>query len=142
RGSGGGRRPALRGHGVSAADLRAGVRDQRHRWGAAGRPRGGNRTQPASWARVRSGGDGDRLADAFRRGLDRMSSAVAERTETEAAVQPRRLAWWKIALGPWMVGVILAAFLYVGAAQNFMVPDAARIVFFHVPVSILLFVWY
>src|SRR5207237_6648748 len=53
-----------------------------------------------------------------------------------------RLAWWKIALGPWMVGVILAAFLYVGAAQNFMVPDAARIVFFHVPVSILLFVWY
>jgi heme exporter protein C len=53
-----------------------------------------------------------------------------------------RLAWWKIALGPWMVGVILGAFIYVGPAQGFIHPEAARIIFFHVPLAILLIVWF
>jgi len=41
-----------------------------------------------------------------------------------------------------MAAVIAAAFLYAGPAANFMHPDAARIIFFHVPLAILLIVWY
>jgi heme exporter protein C len=41
-----------------------------------------------------------------------------------------------------MLAVIAAAFLYAGPAQSFQMPDAARIVFFHVPVAILLLVWF
>src|SRR5437868_4735955 len=41
-----------------------------------------------------------------------------------------------------MVAVILGAFLYAGPAQGFMHPEAARIIFFHVPLAILLIVWF
>src|SRR5438067_12308438 len=52
------------------------------------------------------------------------------------------VAWWKIALGPWMAAVILGAFLYAGPAAGFMHPDAARLILFHVPLAILLIVWF
>jgi heme exporter protein C len=52
------------------------------------------------------------------------------------------LAWWKLLLGPWMLAVIAGAFVYAKEARGFLVPGAARIVFFHVPVAILLMVWF
>jgi heme exporter protein C len=52
------------------------------------------------------------------------------------------LAWWKALLAPWMLAVIAGAFFYAGPARDFMVPAAARIVFFHVPVAVLLIVWF
>lgn len=39
----------------------------------------------------------------------------------------------KILLGIWMTAVIVAAFLFAPAAQGFAQPEAARIIFFHVP---------
>ncbi len=54
----------------------------------------------------------------------------------------RGIAWWKLATGPWMTLVILGAFLYAGPAEQFQMPEAARIIFFHVPVALLLALWY
>jgi heme exporter protein C len=44
------------------------------------------------------------------------------------------IAPWKYAVGLWMAGVILGAFLFAGDARNF-VAGAARIMFFHVPIA-------
>lgn len=44
-------------------------------------------------------------------------------------------SFWKIVCGVWMAGVIVAAFLFVGPALGFQEPEAARIIFFHVPVA-------
>src|ERR1051326_1745843 len=43
---------------------------------------------------------------------------------------------WKWLLGPWLALVIVAAFTYVREAQGF-VPGTGRIIFFHVPQSML-----
>jgi heme exporter protein C len=43
----------------------------------------------------------------------------------------------KILLGIWMVAVIVAAFLFTPAAQGFRSPEAARIIFFHVPNAVV-----
>ncbi|MEN6520463.1 MAG: cytochrome c biogenesis protein CcsA [Armatimonadota bacterium] len=43
----------------------------------------------------------------------------------------------KILIGIWMAGVIAAAFLYAPPAEGFAHPDAARIIFFHVPNAIV-----
>lgn len=43
----------------------------------------------------------------------------------------------KLLIGIWMAGVIVAAFLYAPAAEGFAHPDAARIIFFHVPNAIV-----
>jgi heme exporter protein C len=48
--------------------------------------------------------------------------------------RPVRTAAWKYAVGLWMTGVILGAFLYAGDAQGF-VAGAARIMFFHIPIA-------
>ncbi len=42
---------------------------------------------------------------------------------------------WKILCGVWIAGVIVAAFAFVGPARGFAEPEAARIIFFHVPVA-------
>ncbi|NLB96503.1 MAG: cytochrome c biogenesis protein CcsA [Armatimonadetes bacterium] len=42
---------------------------------------------------------------------------------------------WRIVCGAWMAGVIAAAFIGVGPAAGFREPEAARILFFHVPVA-------
>jgi len=43
----------------------------------------------------------------------------------------------KLLLGIWMAGVTAAAFLYVPPAEGFARPEAARIIFFHVPNAIV-----
>lgn len=43
----------------------------------------------------------------------------------------------KLLLGIWMAGVIAAAFLFTPPAEGFARPDAARIIFFHVPNAIV-----
>jgi heme exporter protein C len=62
--------------------------------------------------------------------------------EIAARREAAGLPWWKILLAPWMLAVIVGAFVFVGPAQRFQVPEAARIVFFHVPVAMLLMVWF
>src|SRR2546421_564148 len=62
--------------------------------------------------------------------------------EIAAGRATARFAWWKWLLGPWMLAVIAGAFLYAREARGFQVPGAARIVFFHVPVAMLLMVWF
>ncbi|HHX41218.1 MAG TPA: cytochrome c biogenesis protein CcsA [Armatimonadetes bacterium] len=42
---------------------------------------------------------------------------------------------WRILCGVWMAGVIAAAFIGVGPAAGFREPEAARILFFHVPMA-------
>jgi heme exporter protein C len=69
-------------------------------------------------------------------------SASAQEVRTGAAAVERGVAWWKWLLAPWMLAVIVAAFVFVAPAQDFRDPGAARIIFFHVPVAILLFVWF
>lgn len=44
---------------------------------------------------------------------------------------------FKLLLGIWMSAVIVVAFLYAPAAEGFAQPDAARIIFFHVPNAIV-----
>lgn len=48
----------------------------------------------------------------------------------------------KAGLGVWMCGVIAAAFLYVPPAVGFASPDAARMVLFHIPCSMMAVVAY
>jgi heme exporter protein C len=43
---------------------------------------------------------------------------------------------WKWLVGPWLAGVIVAAFMYAREAQGF-VQGAARIMFFHIPQAML-----
>ena len=43
--------------------------------------------------------------------------------------------FWRVLCGVWLAGVIVAAFVGVGPAQGFREPDAARILFFHVPMA-------
>ncbi|MBI2842412.1 MAG: cytochrome c biogenesis protein CcsA [Armatimonadetes bacterium] len=43
----------------------------------------------------------------------------------------------KLLLGIWMVAVIVAAFLFAPPAQGFAEPEAARIIFFHVPLAMV-----
>jgi len=43
----------------------------------------------------------------------------------------------RIVLGLWMAAVIVGAFLYAPAAKGFQQPDAARIIFFHVPNAVV-----
>jgi heme exporter protein C len=43
----------------------------------------------------------------------------------------------KILLGIWMSAVIMAAFLFAPAAEGFRAPEAARIIFFHVPNAVV-----
>jgi heme exporter protein C len=43
--------------------------------------------------------------------------------------------FWKLLCGVWVAGVIVAAFLGVGPAVGFRAPEAARILFFHVPTA-------
>lgn len=70
-----------------------------------------------------------------------MSAAVEEPL---APVQERAagMTWWKWLLGPWMAAVTVAAFVAVGPAAGFQAPEAARIIFFHVPVAMLLLLWF
>lgn len=43
--------------------------------------------------------------------------------------------FWKALCGVWIAGVIVAAFVGVGPAVGFRDPEAARIIFFHVPTA-------
>ncbi len=43
----------------------------------------------------------------------------------------------KILLGIWMSAVIVAAFLFAPPAKGFAQPEAARIIFFHVPIAMV-----
>lgn len=50
---------------------------------------------------------------------------------------------WKPLLGPWMAAVILLAYLWAGPLANgFQEPEAARIIFWHVPMAMLGLVWF
>lgn len=42
---------------------------------------------------------------------------------------------WRVLCGVWIAGVIVAAFIGVGPALGFREPEAARILFFHVPMA-------
>src|SRR5713101_3810060 len=61
--------------------------------------------------------------------ISTMATAAKKRSST-------RIAGWKYLVGLWMAGIILTAFLYAGAAAGF-VAGVARIMFFHVPMSIM-----
>lgn len=43
--------------------------------------------------------------------------------------------FWKILCGVWIAAVVVAAFLFVPPAAGFREPEAARMLFFHVPVA-------
>ncbi|MBI3909944.1 MAG: cytochrome c biogenesis protein CcsA [Armatimonadetes bacterium] len=53
-----------------------------------------------------------------------------------------RLAWWQWAAFPVLAAVVALTYLWVGPATYFSSPGAARIIFFHVPVAMLLAYWY
>lgn len=52
-------------------------------------------------------------------------------------------AFWKWLVGPWMIGVTLLAYLWAKPLNNgFQSPEAARIIFWHVPMAMLGLVWF
>ena len=52
------------------------------------------------------------------------------------------MTWWKWLLLPWMLTVIGLSYLWAGSFEGFQMPEAMRIVFWHVPQAILSLVWY
>ncbi|MBM3458451.1 MAG: hypothetical protein FJX77_07975, partial [Armatimonadetes bacterium] len=52
------------------------------------------------------------------------------------------LAPWKLLVGPWMVGVTLLAYLWAQPLEAFRTPEAARIIFWHVPMAMLGLLWF
>ncbi len=52
------------------------------------------------------------------------------------------VALWKWALLPLIMGVICMAYLWAGNLQNFMSPETARIIFWHVPMAMVSLVWF
>lgn len=54
----------------------------------------------------------------------------------------RGMALWKWVLLPWMLVVTGLAYLWAQPLEAFMVPEAARIIFWHVPMAWLALVWF
>ena len=55
----------------------------------------------------------------------------------------RGLAFWKLLQGPAMVGLTLLAYFWAKPLNNgFQVPEAARIIFWHVPMAMLGLLWF
>lgn len=50
---------------------------------------------------------------------------------------------WKVILGPWMLVVIGMVYLWIGpSTTGFREPEAARIIFWHVPMAMLGLLWF
>src|SRR5262245_54735438 len=50
--------------------------------------------------------------------------------------------FWKALLGPWMAAVICTAYLWAQPLRAFRDPEAARIIFWHVPMAMLGLLWF
>jgi len=59
-----------------------------------------------------------------------------------AKAHKQGIAWWKWVLLPLMLAVTAQCYFWAGSFQGFQMPEAMRIVFWHVPQAILSLVWY